>query len=517
MLARTLTRKLTGKLNGWIEEMMDIDKSPLTLCQILDAKAENMPGHIPMNVDGRAALSLGQWVEQSNKVAHALQRMALGKGEKVALLFDGLDWVDYAIAYMAALRCGATLIHLNGHLGEAEIMRRLHECEVTWLIKSPFIIPPRDFLGHIVQLGDLNLEDDTPLRVAVDPKADAEIRYTSGTTGMAKAYRVPHQNITFGRTLDTMEQLSSSASMLVPMTLGNSTSATLMSIAVTSQNCMILCSPVDIERMGELIEKEKVNSLMLTPYIAAQIVKFQLQKRHDLSSVKILASASSPLAPSLFRGLEKIFPDSQMQIACAQSEASPALLIHRYDPEYPFSVGKPSPNTEIRIVDQKERSVQNGHVGELWLKTAAPKRLFLNAPEVNEQLLKDGWYHTGDLVRKNDLGDVEFFDRKSDVLIKNGTMVSSIMVEAAILNHRAVDEVAVVSMTDKKGVNFMIAFMVLKDPDLLKEIKTEIRKTQPEDQCPDKFISVADLPRTDNGKILKRLLRLKLAGMEWAD
>lgn len=493
-----------------------VSKEPeLTLCHMLDSKAELIPEHVPLVIDGQAEFTLRDWVKQSNRLANALGKMGVRKRDRIALYFDGLDWLDYAVSYVAALRCGGTVIHLNGHLPESEILRRLSECRVTWIIRSPFISAPKDFSGRVVTLDQLHLNNEEPVIPKISKRSIAEIRYTSGTTGAAKGYSVPHANLTFGRTLETMKELSGSAAMLVPMTLGNSTSATILTIAITSQSKMILCAPVDMERMGELIENQTIFSLMLTPYIATQIVAAQLDKRYDLSSIKILASASSPLAPSLVEELAKIFPNAKMQIACAQSEASPALLVHSYNSKYPFSVGRPSSITQIQIVDDNERPVEDGDVGELWLKTPAPKRLFLKAPQVNARLIKDGWYRTNDLVRRNSQGEVEFFDRKGDALRKEGSLLSSLMIEARILTHPMIREAAVVGMPCKKNNHFTVAYVVLKPEYSLTRVKKDLRRQLSGVQFPDKFIAISTLPRTDNGKVLKRHLRLKLGGAFW--
>ena len=487
----------------------DSDQSTLNVPQLLDARVSSSPDFIPLCIDNRVNLSYRDWEIKSRLAALNMLKMGGTPGARVALLFDGMDWVEYAIAYMAVLRFGGTTIHLNGHLSDAELQRRINECGVTWIIRSKFLAPPRRFEGQISTIDELcQFENKDPLSIVVSPDSIADIRYTSGTTGPAKAYLVSHANLTFGRTLESMTALSNTSMMLVPMTLGTTTSATLLTVGLTSTVPMMVCSPDNVERMGELIQNECIDSFMITPYIASQIVDSNLNDRYDLSSIRIFASASAPLAPTLVDALLAMVPGAQFHIACAQSEASPALLTHIYTPERPFSVGKPSSITELKIMGDNGNELSPGELGEIWLRSPAPKRLFFNAPVLNARLLDDGWYRTGDMGRINTCGEVEFFDRKVDMIKIKGERISSIAMEADLMEHPAIKEVAVVSAPHSHHNGEVVAFVVLKDPNTIHNLKVQLMENKPKAHYPDKFISVACLPRTHNGKVLKRQLKL---------
>ena len=482
----------------------------LTVPQLLQARAHAMPAHIPLRVLAGPGLSYLAWLEQSDTAACYLYQAGAGSGTRIALLFDGLDWLNYAVAYMAVLRCGATAIHMNGHMPEAETVRRLVECDCTWLIRSSFLKAPYGFAGRDATVAELDGALKTLPQIEIAPDSIAEIRYTSGTTGPAKGYLVSHANLTHGRTLDAMRELANASSMLVPMTLGTSTSATLLVIGATSPVQMLLCSPLDIETMGELIEGERITAFMITPHIAQEVVEAKLGERYDMSSIRLVASASSPLSPGMASALLAMMPAAKLQIACAQSEASPALLTHTYDNTRPFSVGKPTPATEVRIVGIDNEDVAVGELGELWLRTAAPKRLFLSAPETNALLLKDGWYRTGDLGRMDSTGEIEFFDRKVDALARHGELISSIHMEASMLEQPAVREAAVVTVGSGPAGSKIIAFVVLREPNALNGLKQELQSVIPSAHFPDAFVVLSSLPRTQNGKVLKRQLRLNV-------
>lgn len=484
---------------------------PKTLCDMLDGRADGAPDHVAICVDGIVSLSYRQWAETSKGLAAALDNLPHARSATIALLFDGLDWVNYAIAYVAVMRIGGTVVHLNGRLPEAEAARRLRECSVSWIIHSDRIPPPPGFEPRGLAVGTM-LERAEPSQFRAPPGGSeiAEIRYTSGTTGPGKGYTVPHSNLLHNRTLDTMEELSRSASMLVPIWIGDSSSATILSIAITSPNLMLVCLPNDMERMAALIQEHRVASVMVTPHVAWQLVNAGLGGRYDLSSVRLLALASSPPIPAVMRGLRALFPRAQIQIACAQSEASPALLTGIYDERRPFSIGLPTPTTEVRIVDEYGLSVADGSVGELWLRTPASKRFFLRDAKKNHLLQKDGWHRTGDLARQTADGEVEFFDRKVDSILVAGARLSSVHLEAAIAESPMVRDVAVVGFPRDGEDTGIAAFIVPRGRVIPDDIRRDVDDRVAEWQRPHRIILVHDLPRTHNGKLLKRHLRLQL-------
>src|SRR5690606_6174420 len=110
---------------------------------------------------------------------------------------------------------------------------RLDECSADWVIHSQYLPPVKKVKNFTIE--SLSIENGSPINSTSSADAIAEIRYTSGTTGQAKGYSVPHSNLTFGRTLDNLHALSTSSAILVPMTLGTSTSATILMVALTSK------------------------------------------------------------------------------------------------------------------------------------------------------------------------------------------------------------------------------------------------------------------------------------------
>ncbi|MFD0395939.1 AMP-binding protein [Streptomyces nogalater] len=283
--------------------------------------------------------------------------------------------------------------------------------------------------------------------------------YTSGTTGPAKAFTNPHGNLTYGRGPEGLLQFENPTPLLAPMPLGTTSSATTVAIiAVTSPSALVLAAVDDVERMAQLVSRHRIGSVMITPWIAMRMLAARLGERHDLGCVERVAIASAPLAPALSRALLKLFPAAELNTAYSQSEAVPAVVVNTFDPARPGTLGRAAPGTGLRIADALGTELPPGEVGEIQLRSAAPGRRYLDARRDAEVRI-DGWIRTGDLGHLDEDGWLHLFDRGSDVLDSAGVPVSSVAVEAALYEHPAVREAAVVAAGSGPA-----AVVVLEDP-----------------------------------------------------
>jgi fatty-acyl-CoA synthase len=475
--------------------------------ELLERRAAEDPDGVALRVGAQRALRFGEWQERSLAVAHALLAAGLGPGSRVGLLFSGTDWIDYAVAYLGVLRAGIAGVHVNDKLSAAEIDRRLTEASASYLIHGTGGLPATltRFAGPAVPLTALAGGGTGPLPVTVAPEDIADVHYTSGTTSAAKAYLVPHANVTFGRDPATLRNFTAGGSMLVPMEPGSSSAASCVLAAIISPMTSVLCSPDDVEHAAKLIADLGISAVAITPWIASQLIAARVNERYDLSTVTMIACASAPLPGAIARGLLAMMPGARLTGAFSQSEASPALLVSVFDLDKPLAVGRPNATTELLLVDDAGQPVPRGELGQIWLRHPAPRRLYLD-PARNETLLADGWYRTGDYGWLGADGDLFLFDRGADLIRTVNGPVSSLAVEAELYEHPAVREVAVVSAADG-GTSQIVAFVALTDPAALNDLRAMAAERLAPHQLPQRYVLVDALPRNDKGKILKRELR----------
>ena len=482
----------------------------MAIPELLVRRAEAEPDAVAFRVAGEPRLGdwelrFGDWEARSRAAAHALAGAKVGPGTRVGLLFAGSGWIDYAVAYLGVLRAGGTALHLNDRLPAAEADRRLAACRVSHLVHADRLAPPAGFTGDALPASTLRRLDGRPPEVPIRPEDVADVHYTSGTTGPAKAYLVPHGNITFGRDAATMRNFTAGGQLLVPMEPGSGSAASCVLSTLTSPMTTVLSASDDPERLAGLVQRLRITAMAITPWIAGRLVAARVHERYDLSTLQMLACASAPLPPPVAIALRAMLPGARLTGAFSQSEASPALLVSVFDPDKPLAVGRPNATTELRIVDGAGRPVPHGELGEIWLRHPAPRRLYLD-PALNADILADGWYRTGDYGRIGPDGDLFLFDRGADLIRTAGTLVSSIEVEAVLYEHPAVREAAVVGTP--AGV---LAAVVLSDPAELPGVRALTQRRLAAHQVPARYLPLDALPRNDKGKVLKRELRA-LAG-----
>lgn len=496
---------------------MDELSTAVLVSDLLRQRAERYPERVALNIDGTAALTYGQWQRRTDRTVHGLLAAGVARGDRIGLLFDGMDWADYAVAYLAVLSSGATAVHLSDRLGAEEVRRRLAECEVRGIIHGTALRPPEGLADWTAVVADLDSGDETPVQVPIGPEDIADVLYTSGTTGPAKAFTNPHGNLTFGRGPEGLLQFENTTPLLAPMPLGSTSSATTVAIiAVTSPSALVLAPVDDVERMAELITSHRIGSIMITPWIAMRMLAARLGERHDLRCVERVAIASAPLAPALSRALLELFPAAELNTAYSQSEAVPAVVVNVFDPARPTTLGRPAPGTRARVTDESGAELPVGEVGEIQLRSAAPPRRYLD-PEREARVRVDGWTRTGDLGSIDQDGYLYLFDRGGDVLRVNGERLSSVAVETVLYEHPAVSEAALVAVAQPSGGEAATAVVVLTDPAALKELPAFLAQRLRPSQVPAEILVRDRMPRGITGKVLKRVLREELAELARKD
>ncbi|MEU9704914.1 DHA2 family efflux MFS transporter permease subunit [Streptomyces sp. NPDC047981] len=484
--------------------------------EILRILAERQPDRVPIMQDGGTFVSYAEWDRRSNAVAHGLIAKGVRKGDRVALFFEGVDWSGYAIAYFGVLKAGAAATHLNGTLSAAELERRLGHAEAVGVIHSADLavapaLPAGSARRWLATVPELDGGDHTPVDVTIASEDIADILYTSGTTGPAKPLTNPHGNLSYGRGPGAVlqETFTSSAPILTPMPLGTVFSAGTVGIfALTTTAPILVCPADDVELMAELVERHGVGSVMLTPWNAMRMVDTRVGDRYDLGSVTTIGIASAQLPGSYAEKLLEMMPEAEIMTAYGGgSEAVPASIGTDYDWKRPTRVGKPRPGTLLRLLDEAGTPVPRGEVGEVWLRTRAPKRLHLD-PELNAATHVDGWTRTGDLAYYGPKKELYFFDRGNDVIRTAAGLVSSVQVENVLYDHPAVREAAAVAVPGDGPAQVVVAVVCTSDPgvdgELLRGFAAE-RLAQ--HQVPRVVHVVEELPRGPMGKVLKRELR----------
>ncbi|THA24086.1 long-chain fatty acid--CoA ligase [Streptomyces sp. RKND-216] len=476
----------------------------------LHAHAALHPDRVALVIDGRPDLLYGAWDRRSEAVARGLQAAGVRRGDRVGIHFGGMDWADYAVAYLGALKAGAAVVHLSVRLPAAETERRVRQSRMVGIVHGR-TLPPDDLSVRWTRsLDELSMADGPPVALAHSPHDDAEVVYSSGTTGMARGVVVSHENLATAGGPPSVMAHDEPTPMVASVKLGITASATTVSMVLNATpTTLVLAPPGDADRLGALIEEHAASTIMMTPHLAVQLVRDGVLERYDVSSVRTVATASAFLHPPLAQALLKAMPNASVIGAYSASQAKPAVTIGTFDPSRPMSVGRPAPGTHVLITDEQGEALPQGQVGRIWLRAeGAPARVRLDSGPEEQGTPPGGWCDTGDLGHLDEEGELHLFDRESDAVRTPRGIVSTLRVESALLAHDSVGDVAVVGTAEGAVVAAVVpAEGAPHDAGMTSALLAHARGALAFHEAPSQVLLVDELPRNDLGKVIKRSIR----------
>ena len=268
----------------------------------------------------------------------------------------------------------------------------------------------------------------------------------------------------------------------------------------------------------QTIEKEKVTDMQIVPTQLNIILSLKNLKDYDLSSLKRIYYAASPMPLELLRkGLEIFGPifaqgygqtESGPQVTSLPRKAHQVLDSPPEEQKVLSSCGQPSLGVHVRIVDEKNHDVEPGIVGEIIAQSDSIMVEYWHRPKETREAIINGWLHTGDMGYYDEKGFIYIVDRKKDMIVTGGENVYSREVEEVFYRHPAIAEVAVIGLPDPVWVERVHAVVVLKEDAIANEneIVAFCKEHLASYKAPKSVEFIESLPKSPQGKILKREL-----------
>jgi steroid-24-oyl-CoA synthetase len=479
---------------------------------------------------------------------------ALARGDRIAVAMR--NYPEWPLVFWGAIAAGLVVVPLNAWWTAEEMRYALEDSDAKLLVADGERIEVvRDLLPELALRGVIAvrhtgalperaerwndvrgaLDVEAPLPdVDSSPDDDVTILYTSGTTGAPKGAVGSHRN----HVTNLMNTALNGALALamageepppdqpVYMTtfpIFHIAGQTGMQYAALTGSKLVLLYRWDTVKALELVERERVNSLAAVPKTVRQLLESPELDRHDLTSLAGLAQGGAPVPPDLIRRIESLF-DSAVAPANGYglTETTSAVVINSGEQyvQNPNSVGRPVVGADLRVVDPVTfEDLPTGSVGELWFRGPNVVRGYWNNPKETAASFTDGWFHTGDLGYVDEDGLVYVVDRLKDVVIRGGENVYCAEVEAAMFEHPAIDDVAVVGLPDELLGEEVAAIVNLKAGASVSadELREWLVGRLARFKIPGPIVIRDEaLPRTATGKLLKRELRDEVVGTDAA-
>lgn len=467
--------------------------------------------------------------EHVNRLANGLLDIGVCKGDRVgALLYNSNQLIE---SMFACAKIGAIFVPINYRLSTDEVAyivrdsgahHFIYDENVRQVVDQLRVSAPS--LNKFIHVGSNAHDDDLLYDHLLAEAGDEEprydihlddihmIMYTSGTTGKPKGAMITHGNTqwnaintTNARPVDKDDITLTVAPMFHIGGMNIYTTPYLYQGAT-----IILDDQFRPQKTLELIEKEKVTTLFLVPAMWLAITQNPNIERYDMSSLHSNVVGGAPCPITVIEYFQQ--KDIPFYQGFGLTETGPG--VSNLGPENSLrkngSVGKPLMHTDVKIVDPYDTEVPVGEVGELLVSGPNIFVGYWNQPQKTKEVIKNGWFYTGDLASQDEEGFLYIIDRKKDMIISGGENIYPVEVEQVLYRHPNIKEVAVVGIPDEMWGESGKAVIALNDPTqplTIESIKEFCDGKLASFKIPKLIEIVEMLPRNATGKILKNVLR----------
>ena len=476
--------------------------------------------------------------DAANRCARALAAHGIAAGERVALLSHNHD--HYVVLVFALARLGAILVPVNFMLQAGEVGYLLGHSEAVALVAEEALLPVAEAAlardGATVRLravlgerrdaapagwqwvGDWLVHPDaTPLETVVDDDAPLQILYTSGTESRPK-----------GATLSARNVLAQYVSCIVDgeMQADDVEVHALPLFHCAQQHCFLLpglmlgatnllLPGAEAGALLDAIEAAGATKLFCPPTVWIGLLRHPRFDPARLATLRKGYYGASIMPMEVIRELAERLPQLRLFNFYGQTEMSPVATILKPEDQLRKlgSAGRACLNVETRVVDDDDRPVPPGTVGEIVHRGPHVMLGYWHDEQKTAEAFRHGWFHSGDLGVFDDEGYLRVVDRKKDMIKTGGENVASREVEEVLYAHPAVAEAAVVGLPDPRWIEAVTAVVVCKAGQPLDEaaLIAHCRERLAGFKVPKRVVFVEALPKNASGKLLKRELRSRLA------
>ncbi|MEJ2108647.1 MAG: AMP-binding protein [Acidobacteriota bacterium] len=473
-------------------------------------------------VFGKKSYSYGEMDRIINGIARYLIRLGASKGTRISLYMSNRpEWILF---YYGIARIGAVPVCIPGAYMKNEMTGIVNDS------RSSILVTSEDHAEQLPQQSDisaveliLRIESDSALQKLLDETgADrppfpsdtigddpGSILYTGGTTGIPKGAVLTHGNLMYSA------QNVAYHERMVPEDVGicfmplNHVFAQCHIMNTFFSNCatLVLFPSFDMDRVMAAFSEHKVTRFYAVPTIYIRILN-TTEARERLSSLRYAFSGGTSMPAEIVRQWIDAF-GIPIHEAYGMTEAASCVTFNHLFRHKIGSIGTPAGIVEVKIVDTKDREMQIGEQGEIVVRGPNIMKEYFEQPEETAKALRNGWFHSGDVGRFDEEGYLYIVDRIKDIIITGGENVYPKEVEDLLHQHTAVNECGVVGFPHAEYGEAVTAFVSLKpgmtaeESDLIAFCKKRIANYK----VPKTIRFVEDLPKSPQGKILRRALR----------
>ncbi len=493
----------------------------MNLARNLEASAFFFPDR-PAVREAGLELTYAQLNDRANRIATGLIRLGIKPGEHVGLCsLNSADWIAF---YFGVLKAGAVAVTLSGLLTGDELALLVNHARPRFMFTIQQKLPDMERLkgsGGLEKVicagGDLDLEHLMSQGSGSFASIDRHrmdvgaILFTGGTTGVPKGAMLTHEHLNFSSYSIAYYERSVETDVGLCFLPFNHVFGQIhiMNATVFSAGCLELLPTFDMDRVLELVQAGRVTKFFAVPTVYIRFLSLpDLEKR--LGKLRYCFSAAASMAMEIVRQWKE---RTGITIAesFGQTECMPITFNHFYPERHVVgSVGHPVHGVEVQIRDTHGNPVDQGHEGEICMRGRNVMKAYVNNPEATTAAFwPDDWLRSGDIGVIDKDGYVFIVDRLKDLIITGGENVYPREVEEQLYTHPEVEECAVIGLPDKEWGERVAAYILPKPGRSVNvdELKRFLKSRLSPFKVPKQYVMVSELPKSPQGKILKRELK----------
>ncbi len=488
--------------------------------EVLAQAARKSPAKVAL-IARQEEMTFAALDEKVTFLAGHLQQSGVGEGSRVGLFLP--NSIAFALSYYATQKVGAVTVVLDARLKGKELQGVLRDADLKLLITHHRLMAEvAETLGEFSQLPlwvvggerEQNFEKrvGTPATSFTAPQQrpedDALILYTSGTTGEPKGVVLSYMNLAqFPRCMAEMHKTDSATVWGCILPMSHISGPIYLNLIADQRSSMVIFDQFNPTTWLEGIEKYRITVFHGVPTIFQLLLALPNLKNYDTRSVTLAGMMGTTVPVSLMRAFKQAQPHIKVIQGYGLTETSPLITLtepQRADDKM-ASIGRAVPGIEVKIVDSRDQVVPDGEAGEIVTRGPHVMKGYFRRAEATAERVRNGWFYTGDIGRRDSDGYYYHLGRKDDMIITGGLNVYPTEVENMLCEHPHVQEAVVFPIPHSKRGSVLGAAVVLRPGTQAteKELLAFLRANLANFKVPQKIVIRDSLPRTTVGKVIR--------------
>lgn len=506
----------------------------MTLYELLE-RGKRLHADRPAVISENEVLTYGQLKEEADAIAASLLHLGISQGDKVGVWLPNSS--HFLPLYFGITALGAVMVPLNTRYRTHEVSYILDNSEARALFMVPSFLkmnyremlaevaPELSALEHVIMVDGEETGRGSQLSWSefmdggrhqnfhlprVGDEDVAQILYTSGTTGKPKGVMLTHRNVlTNARVTGEVMGTTPEDRYFVPLPLFHSFGLVLGCLTpLTFGSSIVLQDVFHARKALDLMEKHQCTMNFGVPTMFMLELEEIRKHSYDLC-LRSGMMGGAPCPIEVVKGVRQEMA-CNVCIGYGITETSPLISLTRYqddDVRRAESVGRPLPGVEVRIVDDRRRTLSPGEIGEIAVRGNTMKGYYKMPDATREVLDDEGWYYSGDLGKMDEDGYLYITGRKKDLIVVGGFNVYPREIEELLFTHPQVKNVAVIGVPDSRRGEAVKAFVIPQGEVSKEDIQEFCRQKVANFKVPTYVEFVDSFPMTASGKIQKYKLR----------